>query len=199
MPTPRRSNEERTRSTRKALISAARQHFESEGYAGANLDRIAELAGVTKGALYHHFPTKRALYETVVMDIHDELFAHSDRTADKAETAWDGFVEVFVGFVEIASDPGIRMLLLEAPAVLGYKRWQEIDDEHNLPGIIEMLDDLQATGELIPLAPRELARVLNAMVNALATLVSQDDDTSTLRATVIPLWERFLHSLKARA
>jgi AcrR family transcriptional regulator len=194
---PRRTNEERTRTTRRALISAARQRFEAHGYAGTNLDDIAELAGVTKGALYHHFPTKRALYEAVVVDIHDELGANSDRRANKADNAWDRFVETFVAFLEITPEPGIRLLMVEAPAVLGYERWREIDDEHNLPGIIELLEDLQTTGELVFDATPEFARVLNAMINALGTLVAEDDDPATARTTVIPIWEHLLRSLEA--
>jgi AcrR family transcriptional regulator len=194
---PRRTNEERTRTTRRALISAARQRFEAQGYAGTNLEDVAELAGVTKGAVYHHFPTKKALYEAVVVDIHDELGAHSDERADKADDVWDRLVEVFVAFLEITPEPGIRMLMVEAPAVLGYQRWHEIDDEHNLAGIIELLEDVQATGELVFQVTPELARALNAMINALGTLVSQDDDPTTARTMVIPIWEHFLRSLRS--
>jgi AcrR family transcriptional regulator len=197
VPMSRRTNQERTRTTRRALISAARRRFEAHGYAGTNLDDIAELAGVTKGALYHHFPTKKALYEAVVVDIHDELGAHSDGRANKADNVWDRFVEAFVAFLEITPEPGIRMLMVEAPAVLGYQRWHEIDDEHNLPGIIELLEDLQTTGELVFDATPEFARVLNAMINALGTLVSEDDDPATARTIVIPIWEHLLRSLKA--
>jgi AcrR family transcriptional regulator len=197
VPTARRTNQERTRTTRRAVISAARQRFEAQGYAGTNLDDIAELAGVTKGALYHHFPTKNALYEAVVVDIHDELGGHSDRRADKADNAWDRLVEAVVAFLEITPEPAIRLLMVEAPAVLGYQRWHEIDDDHNLTGLIELLDDVQATGELVFDATPELARVLNAMINALGTLVSEDDDPATARTIVIPIWEHLLRSLRS--
>jgi AcrR family transcriptional regulator len=193
----RRTNEERSRTTRRAVISAARQRFESDGYTGTNLDDVAELAGVTKGAIYHHFPTKQALYEAVVVDLQDEIYAHAERSVHKAENAWDRFVEAFIAFLEITPEPGIRMLLVEAPAVLGYRRWHEIGDERHLPGIIELLEDLRANGELVFEATPELARVLNAMITALGTLVSEDDDPSTLRTTVIPIWEHLLRSLRA--
>jgi AcrR family transcriptional regulator len=192
----RRTNEERTRTTRRALISAARQRFESDGYTGTNLDHVAELAGVTKGALYHHFPTKRALYDAVVVEIQDDIHAHAERSANKADNVWDRFVEAFVSFIEITPEPDIRLLMVDAPAVLGYRRWHEIGDERHLPGILELLEDLQATGELAFEATPELARCLNAMTNALGTLVSQDDDPTTARSAVIPLWEHLLRSLR---
>lgn len=196
MPATRRTNEERTRTTRRALVSAARQRFEADGYAATNLDDIADGAGVTKGALYHHFPTKRALYDAVVVDIQDELTAHVDTSAKKADTAWDKFIAGWLAFIEVAPEPGIQRLMLEAPAILGYQRWQAIDDEHNLPGITVALEHLQTKGELAFEATPELARVLLAISNALGTLVSQDDDPARARATVIPIWEHLLRSLK---
>jgi len=196
---PRRTNEERTRTTRRALTAAARQRFELVGYAGTNLDDIAELAGVSKGALYHHFPTKLALYDAVVVEIQDEIYAHADRSVNKAENRWDRLVEGFVAFIGVASDPSVRLLLVEAPAVLGHRRWHEIDDERNLPGIVELLEDLDAQGELAFPATTELARALAAMVNAVGALVSEDDDPTALKAAVIPIWEHLLRSLRAPA
>lgn len=196
MPAARRTNEERTRTTRRALVSAARQRFEADGYAATNLDDIADGAEVTKGALYHHFPTKRALYEAVIVDIQDELTAHVDTNAKKAETAWDKFVAGWLAFIEVAPEPGIQRLMLEAPAILGYQQWQQIDDERNLPSITTALEHLESKGELMFEATPELARVLLAISNALGTLVSQDDDPGHARATVIPIWEHLLRSLK---
>lgn len=197
MPAPRRTNEERTRATRRALITAARRQFESAGYAGTNLERVAELAGVTKGALYHHFSTKLALYDAVVVDIQDEIYSRAGRRANEAEDGWERLVEAFVAFIEAASEPSTRLLLVEAPAVLGYRRWHEIDHERNLPGIVELLQDLDDAGELAFGATVELARALGAMVNALAALVSEDDDPASLEGVVIPLWEHVLRSLRA--
>ena len=197
--TPRRTNEERTRTTRRALTAAARQRFEHVGYAGTNLDDIAELASVSKGALYHHFPTKLALYDAVVVDIQDEIYAHANRSANKAENPWDRLVEGFVAFIEAASDPSVRLLLVEAPAVLGHRRWHEIDDERNLPGIIDLLEDLDAQGELAFPATTDLARALAVMVNAVGALVSEDDDPTTLKTTMTPIWEHLLRSLRTPA
>ncbi len=192
----RRTNEERTRTTRRALVTAARHRFETVGYAAAGLDEIAAAAGVTKGALYHHFPNKVALYDAVVVAIQDELSAHVDRAANAAGTAWDKFVAAWIAFIEVTDEPGIRRLMVEAPAVLGYRRWQEIDDEHNLVAITTGLEVLASKGELAFEPTPDLARVLLAISNALGTLVSQDDDPAAARAVVIPVWEHFLRSLK---
>lgn len=194
----RRTNEERTRTTRQALITAARQRFEAVGYPAAGLADIAEAAGVTKGALYHHFPNKAALYDAVVVAIQDELSSHVERAAQQAETAWDKFVAAWLAFIEVADEPGIQRLMVEAPAVLGYRRWQEIDDDHNLAAITAALEIFHSKGELAFEATPELARVLLAISNALGTFVSQDPDPDTARTVVIPLWEHFIRSLKTR-
>lgn len=183
--------------TRQALIAAGRQRFEADGYGAANLDVIADRAGMTKGALYHHFPTKLALYDAVIVDIQDELTGHVAKSARKASTAWDKFVDGFLAFIEVAPEPGIRRLMLEAPAILGYRRWQEIDDERNLPAIVGTLEYLEGKGDLVFDATPDLARILLALSNALGVLVSQDDDPGAARAHVLPVWEHFLRSLRA--
>lgn len=196
MPEERRTNEERTRTTRTALLAAARQHFERDGFAATSLDAIVADAGVTKGALYHHFPTKAALYEGVIVAIQDELTAHVDRNARKAETAWDKVVDGFLAFIEIAPEAGMRRLMLEAPTVLGYERWREIDDERNMPAITAGLVRLEEKGELAFPATSELAEALLAMSNALGTLVAEADDPVATRDRVLPVWEHLLRSLK---
>jgi len=195
----RRSNEERTRTTRAALLAAARQHFEREGYAATRLDAVVADASVTKGALYHHFPTKQALYEAVIVAIQDELTAHVDRSARKARTAWDKVVDGFLSFIEIAPEAGMRRLMLEAPTVLGYERWREIDDERNLPAITASLARLEAKGELAFPATVELAETLLAISNALGTLVAEADDPATARDHVLPVWEHLIRSLRRPA
>lgn len=192
----RRTNEERSRGTRRALVSAARDRFETDGYAAASLDAIAEAAGVTKGALYHHFPTKQALYDAVVVDLQEELAAHVERTGQHAKTAWDKFVQAWLSYIQLTPEPGIRRLMLEAPVVLGYPRWQEIDENHNLAAITASLERLQAKDELVFTASADLARVLLAVSNALGTLVFQHPDPTAMRAVVGPVWEHFLRSLK---
>lgn len=196
MPDERRTNEERARTTRTALLAAARQHFERDGYAATSLDAIVADAGVTKGALYHHFPTKTALYEGVIVAIQDELTAHVDRNARKAATAWDKVVDGFLAFIEIAPEAGMRRLMLEAPTVLGYERWREIDDERNMPAITAGLVRLEEKGELAFPATHELAEALLAISNALGTLVAEADDPVAARDHVLPVWEHLLRSLK---
>jgi sugar/nucleoside kinase (ribokinase family) len=87
--------------------------------------------------------------------------------------------------------------MLEAPTVLGYRRWKQIDDEHFLPAVTASLDHLHRKG-LLDLEPSpELTRTLLAISNALLTLITQDNDPATARHKIIPIWERLLGSLRA--
>lgn len=197
MSKPRRSNQERSAHTRHVLVSAARQLFEERGYAATAISDVVSLAGVTRGALYHHFPTKQALFDAVIVDIQDELAADVDRASNKAEDPWDRFVAGWLIAVENAPSPGIRRLMLEAPAVLGHQRWTQIDDEHFQPGVAAALAHLADRGLLDVQPTPTIARVLLSISNALMTLVAQSEDAHTARHEVTALWERFLRSLAA--
>lgn len=191
----RRTNDERSTETRRHLLSAARQLFEKHGYAGTAIDDVVRSAGVSKGALYHHFPTKQALFDAVIVDIQDELGAHVDKSVAKQRTASTKFVTGWLAALELAPEIGIRRLMLEAPGVLGFDRWQEIDDEHYKAGVTASLAHLHSKG-LLRLEPSPaLAEVLMTISNALLTLLVQQDDPAAARKGIIPIWEHLLTSL----
>lgn len=190
-----RTNEERSAHTRRLLVGAARQLFEERGYADTGIGDVAAEAGVTRGALYHHFPTKQALFDAVIVDIQDELATDVDRAASKNDDAWDRFVAAWLVAVENAPSAGIRRLMLEAPAVLGHQRWMQIDDEHFLSNVTANLRHLADRGLLDVEPTPTVARVLLTISNALMTLVAQTDQPDGVRMEVTALWERFLRSL----
>jgi AcrR family transcriptional regulator len=193
--TERQTNEERSRRTRSALVVTARRLFEANGYAGTSIEEVVRHAGVTRGALYHHFPTKQSLFDAVIVDIQDGLAARVQEAAATDGDPWDRFVAAWLSFIAAAHEAGVRRLMLEAPTVLGHRRWHEIDDGHYLPQIVEALVTLHDLGRLDVEPTPELARTLLAVSNALGTLVAQDDDPVRAQAHVLPVWERFLRSL----
>ncbi len=193
----RRTNEERSAHTRAILVGAARRLFEERGYTATGIGDVVTLAGLTRGALYHHFPTKQALFDAVIVDIQDELAADVDRASSKEEDPWDRFVAGWLVAVDNAPSAGIRRLMLEAPAVLGHQRWTQIDDEHFQPGVTAALAYLADRGLLDVEPTPTVARVLLTTSNALMTLVAQADDPDAVRGEVMALWERFLRALAA--
>jgi AcrR family transcriptional regulator len=106
--------------TRQKLIAAARRAFGTIGYADASMDDFTAEAGLTRGALYHHFGGKQGLFEAVVVEIDAEMTARLAAVAAAGATPWDGFVEECVAYVEMAMEPEIqRILFRDGPAVLG--------------------------------------------------------------------------------
>lgn len=118
---------ERRSATRGALLSAARSLFGSNGFAQVTIDSVAALAGVTKGGVYHHFGSKDALFEQV-------LVAEQQRLAEAARPSGAGgpidlVASAFRNYlVAAAAEPTRQIVLIDGPAVLGWARWREIDE-----------------------------------------------------------------------
>jgi AcrR family transcriptional regulator len=106
--------------TRAKLMVAGRRAFATVGYASASMDDFTSDAGLTRGALYHHFGDKKGLFEAVVTEIDGEMTKHLKSRAAAAPTLWEGFVEEGIGYIEMALEPEIqRIMLRDGPAVLG--------------------------------------------------------------------------------
>src|SRR3954470_24740324 len=128
-PASRRTQAERSEATRGALIEAARPLFAVRGYAGVGTEQIVRAAGVTRGALYHHFEGKEgllaAVYEQIEADLAERIVARAGAVGDDGPLA-----ELAAGvdvLLDAARDPEVhRIVLLDAPAVLGWERWREI-------------------------------------------------------------------------
>lgn len=183
----RRSQAERSESTRGALIEAARTLFAERGYAGVGTEEIVRAAGVTRGALYHHFEGKRDLFEAVYEQVEVDLSARIAAGALDAGAA-DPLEAMRAGaemFLRACTEPEAQQIaLLDAPAVLGWDRWREIAAEHGL-GLIEAT--LQAAidaGAIRDQPVRPLAHVLMGALDEAAMLVARAEDPERMRAEV---------------
>jgi AcrR family transcriptional regulator len=126
-----------TAGTKSALVDVARDLFAEHGYAGTSLDAIVAGADVTKGALYHHFSGKQALFEAVFAQVEGECASsirdHVAGIADPWEKARTGLR----GFLDVVRDPTYRRIVIQdGPAVLGYERYRE-QDERSAFGVVE--------------------------------------------------------------
>src|SRR3954464_8053567 len=121
----------RRAATSEAILAAARRLFGTQGFAATTMDDIAEAAGVAKGAVYHHFKTKEAVFEAVFDSVSRDLVAEIDPTA-RAEK--DVLAAMVAGtqhyFAATAKGPIGQIILRDGPAVLGWERWREIDAQH---------------------------------------------------------------------
>jgi len=180
-----RTQAERREQTRSALLAAARELFAARGFAAAGREDIVERAGVTRGALYHHFASKEDLFRAVYEQVEDELTA---ATMTAAVTSHDPVEQLRRGadaFLDAASTPEVRrIVLLDAPAVLPVDVRREMSERHGLGQVRAVLSAIDDAGRLrtgpVPL----LAPVVLAALHEAATLVADGADPGSVRAVV---------------
>jgi AcrR family transcriptional regulator len=180
----RRSRGEMTSATTAKLLAAARSAFRTEGYAAASMDALCAEAGVTRGALYHHFGGKEGLLEAVVRQIDAEIGARLDAEEARHPDPWDGFRACCHLWLEQALDPEVqRIYLLDADAVLG-PRMREIDETSAIAPIRSSLAALMDAGRVTRTDPEALARLVNGALCEAAMWVaaSPDPDAALARA-----------------
>jgi AcrR family transcriptional regulator len=183
--TVRRTQEQRSEATRSALMAAARTLFAERGYARVGTEEIVRAAGVTRGALYHHFATKAELLEAVYVEIEGEL---TEKIVAGALSGKDPLAALRAGaemFLDSCLEPEVQQIvLLDAPAVLGWERWREIAADHGL-GVVEAgLTAAMEAGEMARQPVRPLAHVLIGALDEAAMLVARADDRAAARAEV---------------
>lgn len=181
-----RPRQEMIAETRAKLVSAARQAFGTVGYAQASMDDFTAAAGLTRGALYHHFGDKRGLLEAVVQQIDAEITARLDAVSARAPTRWQGFVDECVAYIEMALEPEIqRIVFRDGVAVLGdISRWPTTDSGC-VPALARSLAQLRQDGVLVDIDPEAAARLINgASIHAALWIAASDDPQATSKKAV---------------
>ena len=167
----------RGEATRAQLIAIATRLFAEHGYEGTSIEAVLREAGVSRGSLYHHFAGKEALYEAVVEDVETKVGMQTLAAAGDATGAVDALRKGFIEWIRLASDPVVqRILLIDAPSVLGWQEWRAMEERHALGLIRSVLQEIADQGDLRPELVGTLAHVLLASVNEVALLVARADD-----------------------
>lgn len=195
----RRSQAERRASTRAALMAAGRELFTERGYAGAGREDIVARAGVTRGALYHHFADKLGLFRAVAEELESELTGAVAAAAVEAAADGDLLKSLAAGcqaFLDGSMDPAVRqILLLEAPAVMGWEAWREMEERYGLGLTKQALTMAMDAGAIESQPVEPLAHMLLAALTEAAMLVAQSDDPPATRAEVGATVERLISRL----
>ncbi len=186
---PRRSNRDRTEATRAALMKAGRALFIERGYAETGTPDIVAAAGVTRGALYHHFADKQALFRAVVEAEAEAVADVVDASTVSAMSTKDALLQGGDAFLEAMRVEGrARLLLLDGPAVLGRAEMDAIDIRHGGRTLREGLAAGIAAGEMREVPVEALAALLSAMFDRAALAIagggSEPDQKKAMRAVV---------------
>jgi AcrR family transcriptional regulator len=170
-------NVARGEATRSQLIAVARRMFADRGYEDTSIEAVLREAGVSRGSLYHHFASKESLFEAVAEDVETTVGAQTLAAASDADGPVAALRAGFLAWIRLAGDPVVqRILLIDAPAVLGWERWRSMEERHALGLIRAGLQVIADGGHLRPDLVGTLAHVLLASVNEVALLVARSDD-----------------------
>jgi AcrR family transcriptional regulator len=188
----------RSEATRRRLVAAARTLFTERGYAGIGTEEIVQAAGVTRGALYHQFRDKADLFAAVAETVHAEI-AQRITAGAQADGPTDPMAALHAGvqrFLEVCADPAVeRIVLLDAPAVLGWQAWRDLADRYGLGLLQHALQAAIDAGAIPPQPVVPLAHVLLGALDECALYVARADDPTAARQECTAILQRLLDGL----
>lgn len=195
---PARTQVERRAATRAALIAAGRELFARDGYEAVSSEALVAAAGVTRGALYHHFDGKRGLFAAVFEAIEAELVTRFDLSGLEGSEPLDVLIAAVDQFLEVSLEADVqRIALLDGPAVLGWEAWYEVEARHGL-GLIEAgLRAAVEAGQIEPVPVPELAVMLLGALTEAALLLARADDPVAARERTGAALRSLLEGLRA--
>lgn len=195
----RRTQAERSAATRKALVAAARELFARDGYAATGREAVVARAGVTRGALYHHFANKEALFRAVYEELEREVMAEVGAAAAGEPTPFDKLRAGSLAYLDAALDPAVqRVSLLDAPAVLSPEDRAAVVEAHVLGVVRDVLRAAMADGTLERQPVEPLAHVVVAALHEAALYVARSADALGARREMGETIDRLLAGLRSR-
>ena len=166
--------------TRNRIVTAARALFAATGFAGATTSEIARSAGLTEGAFFHHFKDKRTLLTEVVQQIQREFAAEVFKYGSAGKDAFDRFILGARVSLELSQRPEyLRLVLVEAPTVLGGTTWRQIDSETSLAVLEPALTAIAGGKDISPAKLKPMALMILGLLNETAFALARGDSGIT--------------------
>ncbi|MFB7874076.1 TetR/AcrR family transcriptional regulator [Nocardia sp. NPDC056064] len=182
--------------TRRTLLDTGARLFAEREYTELSAEELVRAAGLTRGALYHHFDGKKGLFEAVLDEL-EERAAHRIRSAIDAHS--DPFDRVEAGleaFLDVCAEPEYRhIVLLQGPIALGWRRWREVDQRHLGSLVVEGARRVLESGEVQPHPPELLASAFYGALTEMSLTIAEAEDTATGRTQAAALARALLRGL----
>ena len=184
--------------TRAKLVKVARRLFAKKGFAAVGTEEIVKKAGVTRGALYHQFEDKKDLFLAVFDQVESEV---ANGIAQRAATATSDPLDALrIGarlWLDACLDPEVRrIVLIEAPAVLGFEEWREVLLRYGLGLLAAVLQGAMDTGAIERQPVMPLAHVITGALDSAALYVAEAEDPQAARKEMDPVLERLVETLR---
>ncbi len=197
---PRRTPEQAAQ-TRRTILDVGRRLFVEKGFDNVSGEELVAAAGVTRGAMYHHFRDKRDVFEAIYREVLPELdvavSAAGRRAAEETGQVWPALVAGIDRYLDLCLEPDIaEFALRQSPAVLGWERWDAMDREFSVRQVEGTLELLMATGEIEEQPVLPLAEVLVGALNQAGRIISGADDPKATRRSLGPVLLRLFEGLR---
>jgi AcrR family transcriptional regulator len=195
-----RTQAERSAATRGALVAAARPLFAADGFSRVSADAIAKAAGVTRGAMYHQFDDKTELFAAVFEAVEAEVMERiGAAVADSGQT--DTIVLMKLGaraWLDACAEPAVhRIILVEAPSVLGWERWREVGMRYGMGLVQGLLEQAIGTGRIPAQPVVPLAHVMIGALDEASLFLARSDGSARARHEVDDILDRLVEALTA--
>lgn len=186
-----------TEATTARLIEVATAAFARDGYAHAATEAIVAQANVTRGALYHHFGSKQGLFKAVLEHVQREVGMRVEESVAGVDDPWEALITGSRAFLKASLDPQVqRIMLTDAPAVLGWSVWRALDAEHSMRSLGEALEALASAGSLPTLPLQALTHLLSGAMNEAALWITQSPDPERALADASTALDALLAGLR---
>ena len=187
---------EHAEATRRAVLAAARSSFGRKGYAQASVEEIADAARVTKGAVYHHFASKEALFRAVYAEVEAEAQARTLAAGDPQAPPVEQIVAKVNAYLDAALDEEIRRItLIDGPALLGFEPDEVADQQQSQAGVRAFIAASIANGQLADLDPDVLTQLLGGLAWVGGLLIAHASDPDATRTALGLALDRMLRGL----
>jgi AcrR family transcriptional regulator len=187
---------ERTEATRARLVATARRLFAEKGFAGTSTEEILAAATVSRGAMYHHFADKKALFRATLEAVEDDLSAQILAAASGAADPLGQLRNGFDAFLDQCRNPEVqRIVMLDGPTVLGWDTWHEIDERYAFGLIKSALEAAADQGAIEPGSTESLAHLIVGAVMQAGMVVARADDPAEAKRSMTTTFARVLAAL----
>jgi AcrR family transcriptional regulator len=179
----RRSQAERTQATRALLIRTGRELMAEHGFAGVSAEQLVAAAGVTRGALHHHFGDKHGLFLAVIEEVERENTEEILAAIQTAPDQWSGIVLGIRRFLDICERPYVvQLAMTDALSVLGWPRWRALEEQYGLGMVTAALQGALDSGLLKPARVQVLAKLVLSAITEAGLVIAHADDRAAARA-----------------
>jgi AcrR family transcriptional regulator len=200
-PARPRTKAAQRQATIAALVNVARELFAERGYADVGTEEIVQRAGVTRGALYHHFKGgKEELFRAVLVQISAEVLQRVLAAAGSTDDPWEELALGAEAFLDACLSPEVqRIMLIDGPSVLGWDVWRAIDTDHGLGMLEGAVHSAMDAGRLLPGSSAAVAHVLTGALDEAAMVVARAEDPAAARHEMGLTVRRLLEGLRGPA